>query len=40
MSEVWDAKTYDSERRRLIYCFDDFYGTAAELVARFCPSSP
>jgi tRNA (cmo5U34)-methyltransferase len=40
MSTVWDAGTYDSERRRLVPCFDDFYSTAAELVARCCPSSP
>jgi tRNA (cmo5U34)-methyltransferase len=40
MSTVWNATTYDSERRRLIYCFDEFYGTAGELVARFCPDSP
>ena len=40
MSTVWDAGTYDSERRRLVPCFDDFYGTAVELVARCCPSSP
>lgn len=37
---VWDASTYDSERRRLVPCFDEFYGTVAELVARFCPTSP
>lgn len=40
MSTVWDAATYDSERQRLVPCFDEFYGTVAELVARFCPSSP
>jgi tRNA (cmo5U34)-methyltransferase len=40
MSTVWNAKTYDSERRRLVPCFDEFYGTVAELVARFCPDSP
>ena len=40
MSTVWNSATYDSERRRLIYCFDEFYGTAGELVARFCPDSP
>lgn len=39
MSTVWNAATYDSERRRLIYCFDEFYGTVGELVARFCPAS-
>jgi tRNA (cmo5U34)-methyltransferase len=40
MSTVWNAETYDSERRRLVPCFDEFYGTVAELVARFCPNSP
>jgi len=40
MSTVWNASTYDAERRRLVPCFDDFYGTAAELVARCCPGSP
>jgi len=40
MSTVWNATTYDSERRRLIHCFDEFYGTAVELVARFCPNAP
>jgi tRNA (cmo5U34)-methyltransferase len=39
MSTVWNAATYDSERHRLIYCFDEFYGTVGELVARFCPAS-
>ena len=40
MSTVWDAATYDSERRRLIPCFDDFYGTVVEVLARCCPPSP
>ncbi len=40
MSTVWDARTYDSERRRLVPCFDEFYGTVTELVARSCPPSP
>ena len=40
MSTVWNASTYDTERRRLIRCFDEFYGTVGELVARFCPDSP
>jgi tRNA (cmo5U34)-methyltransferase len=40
MSKVWDATTYDSERRRLVPCFDEFYGCAAELVARSCPPNP
>ncbi len=40
MKEIWDALTYDSERKRLVPCFEGFYGTAAELVARSCPASP
>jgi tRNA (cmo5U34)-methyltransferase len=40
MSSVWNATTYDSERRRLVPCFDEFYGCAAELVARCCPAGP
>jgi tRNA (cmo5U34)-methyltransferase len=36
MSAIWDASTYDEERRRLIPCFDAFYDTAAEMVARAC----
>jgi tRNA (cmo5U34)-methyltransferase len=40
MSTVWNAVTYDSERRRLVPCFDEFYSTAAELVARCHPSAP
>jgi tRNA (cmo5U34)-methyltransferase len=40
MKTIWNASTYDTERRRLIYCYDEFYGSVAELVARFCPSSP
>ena len=40
MKSVWNASTYDSERRRLVPCFDDFYGTVAELVVRCCPQSP
>jgi tRNA (cmo5U34)-methyltransferase len=39
MSTVWDAETYDSERHRLVPCFEEFYGTVAEVVARFCPAS-
>jgi len=30
----WNPKTYDSTRRRMVPCFDAFYGAAAELVAR------
>jgi tRNA (cmo5U34)-methyltransferase len=40
MSTVWNAVTYDSERRRLVPCFDEFYGTAVELVARCVSSAP
>ncbi len=40
MSNIWNASTYDTERRRLIHCFDEFYGTVGELVARYCPDSP
>lgn len=39
MSSVWNAATYDQARRRLVPCFDAFYGTAAELVARTVPLS-
>ena len=37
MSQIWNAKTYDAERRRLVPCFDLFYGTAVELVAQTVP---
>lgn len=40
MSAVWNAETYDSERRRLVPCFGEFYSCAADLVARCCPSAP
>lgn len=40
MGTIWNAESYDSERRRLVPCFDAFYGTVAELVARSCPLSP
>jgi tRNA (cmo5U34)-methyltransferase len=40
MSTVWNASTYDGERRRLIPCFDEFYGAVGELVARCCPGAP
>lgn len=40
LNAVWDPATYDSERRRLIPCFEGLYGAAAELVARFCPPAP
>lgn len=38
MNTVWNPSTYDSERRRLIPCFDEFYGTVGELIARMSPS--
>lgn len=37
---VWDPATYDQSRRRLIPCFDAFYGTVAELVATMAPANP
>lgn len=40
MSTVWNASTYDAERCRLVPCFEDFYGTAGELVARAGAESP
>lgn len=40
MSTVWDVHTYDSERRRLVPCFDDFYGAVTEVIARSCPCPP
>ena len=38
--QVWDPKTYDAARRRLVPDFDAFYGTAAFVVARSTPGSP
>ncbi len=40
MSNVWNAEVYDSDRRRLIPCFDEFYGAVTELVVRISPISP
>jgi len=40
MNSIWNASTYDAERRRLIPCFDDFYGAVGELIARACPEAP
>lgn len=40
MSTIWDPHTYNAERRRLVPCFDEFYGTVVELVERFCPMPP
>lgn len=38
MNSVWNPRTYDQARRRLVPCFDGFYGTAVELVARTAPT--
>lgn len=38
--QVWDAKTYDAARRRLVPDFDAFYGTAALVVAHSTTGSP
>jgi tRNA (cmo5U34)-methyltransferase len=40
MSTIWNAATYDSERRRLVPSFDAFYGSVAEVIARCAPPSP
>lgn len=40
MSAIWDAETYDSARRRLVPCFDEFYGAVVELVTRTAPEHP
>lgn len=40
MSAIWNASNYDSERRRLIPCFDDFYGSVGELIARHYSTVP
>ncbi len=34
------AASYDAARRRLIPCFDDFYGTALRLIDDWRPSGP
>lgn len=34
MSKIWNAAEYDVSRRRLIPCYDLFYGTAVELASR------
>ena len=34
MATGWNPETYDTSRRRIVPCFDAFYGAAAELVAR------
>lgn len=34
MSKIWNAAEYDVSRRRLIPCYDLFYGTVAELASR------
>src|SRR5437899_13000434 len=40
MDEIGNADTYNAERRRLVPCFDLFYGTVVELVARTVPANP
>ena len=40
MSKIWNAAEYDLSRRRLIPCFDLFYSTAADLVARTVKDVP
>ena len=35
-----DASGYDDLRRKLIPCFDDFYGTALKLIAEWRPAGP
>jgi tRNA (cmo5U34)-methyltransferase len=40
MKTIWNAANYDTERRRLIPCFDEFYGTVSELIVRSCPEAP
>src|SRR5688572_14227084 len=37
--QVWDPKTYDAARRRLVPDFDAFYGTAAFVVAQTASAS-
>lgn len=39
MAKGWNPKTYDESFRRLVPCFDAFYGTAAELAARTVTTS-
>lgn len=39
-NENWNAATYDAPRRRLVPCYDAFYGTAVELVRRLAPARP
>jgi tRNA (cmo5U34)-methyltransferase len=40
MNSPWNAETYDSERRRLVPCFEELYGTTADLVSRCVGSNP
>lgn len=37
MKPLWDPETYDLARRRIVPHFDEFYGTAAALVAELSP---
>lgn len=39
-TEVWQPENYDAPRRRLVPCYDAFYGTVAELVARWGRRQP
>ncbi len=38
--ENWNAATYDAPRRRLVPCYDAFYGTPVDLVRRLAPTRP
>ena len=40
MSKIWNASEYDLSRRRLIPCYDLFYGTAADLAGRSLKKVP
>jgi tRNA (cmo5U34)-methyltransferase len=40
VTKIWDPTTYNEARRRLVPCFDGFYGTVVDLVIRCCPSAP
>jgi tRNA (cmo5U34)-methyltransferase len=40
MSRIWDPHTYDAARKRLVPCFDSFYGTAVDLVAHTLGLNP
>lgn len=40
MKSNWDPEFYDAPRRRLVPCYDAFYGTVAELIGRTAPARP